>query len=234
MNIWMRLLLSIVAVMLPAAAHAQAMSADYEDLGRLEQRVHQFAGEGKQPRMDRRLRLSPCSASPEILWYGTGETTVLVRCDGPKSWQVYVPVTVIDAKQAPAGTGTVIVTRPVPRGAPLTARDIRIEPQTTVIGGATAVDQVIGKVAVRALNPGEAVRASLIATPPAVKRGDPVQIKAGAPGMEISAEGVAEEDGAAGGRIRVRNAASGGRMQAIVAAPGIVVLPGYKIPEGGR
>ena len=235
MNIWMRLL-PAAALVLPAMAYAQAAPAGFEDLGRIEQRVRQFAGDGRQPRVDRRLRLSACQAQPEILWYGTGETTVLVRCGGPRSWQVYVPVTLAAGQQAAPARGgqVVVVTRPVPRGTPLTAMDVKVEPQTAVIGGATAVDQVVGKVAVRALNPGEAVRASLIAIPPAVKRGDPVQIKTGGPGMEVTADGVAEEDGAEGGRIRVRNAASGGRMQAIVAAPGIVVLPGYKISEDGR
>ncbi len=185
--------------------------------------------------MDSRLRLSACDALPELLWYGTAQSTVLVRCGGPKSWQIYVPVTVVHlSSPAAAKTGTVVISRPVVRGATLTAADLRVEPQTIVSGGATAIDQVVGKMAVRALNPGEPVRASLIATAPAVRRGDPVQIKTGGAGIEITAEGVAEEDGAAGSHIRVRNVASGGRVQAIVAAPGIVVLPGYKIPDGGR
>lgn len=227
---------------LPVSGHAQqAVSARYENLDRLEQRVAAFAGRGggnHNPRVDRRLRLSECDALPELLWYGTGETTVLVRCGGPRSWQIYVPVPLDHDRSGAAGnparTGAVIVTRPVVRGTTLTVADIKLDPSTAVSGGATAIDQVVGKVAVRALNPGEAVRASVLAVPPMVKRGDPVQIKTGTAGIEIAVEGVAEEDGPAGGRVRVRNASTGGRMQAIVAAPGIVVLPGYKNPESGR
>src|SRR3546814_6964586 len=66
----------------------------FENLDRLEQRVAAFAGrEGgvRDPRVDRRLRLSTCDALPELLRYGAGQTTVLVRCGGPKSWQIYVP-----------------------------------------------------------------------------------------------------------------------------------------------
>lgn len=224
-----------LALAAPPLAAQVRDAGGYENLTRLEQRIGEFVrrdGKSRMPRMDHRLRLSSCDTLPELLWYGTGESSVLVRCGGPKSWQIYVPV-VMDrgghaSDNASIGTGTVVVTRPVPRGTAITAADVKIEPSTVVAGGVSSIDDVTGRIAVRALNPGEPVRASLIAVAPAVKRGDPIIIKAGSPGFEITAEGVAEEDGAPGNRIRVRNAASGGRVQAIVEEPGIVFLPGYK------
>lgn len=230
---------TLLALAILQVAAVGASARGYEDMTRLEQRIAEFASRGgghRQPRLDRRLRLSGCDVLPELLWYGTGESTVLVRCGGPESWQIYVPVVV--AHDAPAAAaqrnGTVVVTRPVPRGAALTAADLKVEPATAVPGGVSDIGDVTGKIAVRALNPGEPVRATLIVTPPAVKRGDPVIIKTGSLGFEISAEGVAEQDGAPGSRIKVKNAASGGRVQAIVGGPGIVFLPGYKNARTGR
>lgn len=227
--------------LLSANSHAQTVAtAQLENLDRLEKRVTDFTardGMARAPRIDRRLRLSTCDVAPELLWYGTGQTTVLVRCGGAKSWQIYVPVPIVrnSAERAvTGGNGVVVVTRPVMRGAALTAADVKIAPSTTISGGATAVDQVVGKIAVRALNPGEPVRATLIAAAPMVRRGDPVQIKTGGAGIEIAVKGIAEEDGPAGGRVRVRNVASGSRLQVIVVEPGIVALPGYKNPEPGR
>lgn len=223
--------------LLSTAAYAQQAASSFEDMDRLEQRVSRFAGDARQPHVDRRLRLSACGTPPELLWYGTGQTTVLVRCGGPRSWQVYVPVPAAARRgqPSPAGrTGTVVVKRAVPRGQVLTAADLKVEPATVVAGGVDDIDTLVGKMAVRPLNEGEAVRVNMVAAPPVVKRGDPVQIRNGVSGLEISAEGVAEEDAPQGSRVRVRNTASGSRMQAIVAGPGIVVLPGYKVSDIGR
>lgn len=224
-----------LAAVWPFAALAQPVT--FENLDRLEARIGDFAGPGRSPRVDRRLRLGACDIRPELIWYGTGQTTVLVRCGGPNGWQIYVPVDMAPAGQGavPAqGSGSVVVVRPVVRGGTITAGDVAVRSDTYVPGGATAVDQVVGKVVIRALNPGEAVRTNVLIAANAVKRGDPVQIKSGGIGLEVAAEGVAEEDAPVGGRVRVRNTASGSRVQAIVVSPGIVALPGYKNPEDGR
>ncbi len=70
--------------------------------------------------------------------------------------------------------------------------------------------------------------------PPVVKRGDPVRIVAGGAGFSISAEGVAEQDGRVGSRVRVRNARTGESLRAIVEGAGKVSMPGYKSGEDGR
>lgn len=231
-----RRLWALAAIFVVGAPAAAAQPVIFENLDRLEAQIGDFAGPNRAPRVDRRLKLGACSIRPEMIWYGTGQTTVLVRCGGPNGWQIYVPIDMKPAGQGAVqgGSGAVVVVRPVPRGGTITAGDVDFRPDTYVPGGVTAVDQVVGKVVIRALSPGEAVRANVLIAANAVKRGDPVQIKSGGAGIEVAVEGVAEQDAPVGGRVRVRNVASGNRMQAIVVAPGIVALPGYKNPEDGR
>jgi flagella basal body P-ring formation protein FlgA len=53
-----------------------------------------------------------------------------------------------------------------------------------------------------------------------VRRGDAVTVNAGGQGFSVAVAGVAENDGAAGARIRVRNRSSGGSVLALVGADG--------------
>lgn len=53
-----------------------------------------------------------------------------------------------------------------------------------------------------------------------VRRGDAVTVNAGGPGFSVAVAGIAESDGAAGARIRVRNRSSGGSVLALVGADG--------------
>ncbi len=47
------------------------------------------------------------------------------------------------------------------------------------------------------------------ATPPVIKRGDPVQLVASSAGFEVTSQAVAQEDGQLGGAIRVKSDARG-------------------------
>jgi len=71
------------------------------------------------------------------------------------------------------------------------------------------------------------------ATPPArkqviIKRGDPVQLVAGGAAFTVSRQMVADEDGAAGDLIRVRNDSKSDPVLAQVMENGIVRVPGFK------
>lgn len=70
--------------------------------------------------------------------------------------------------------------------------------------------------------------------PVVVKRGDPVQIHAGGPGFNVTAEGSAEQDGRVGGHIRVRNLGTDKVTAAVVESAGNVSLPGYSSGPVGR
>lgn len=69
---------------------------------------------------------------------------------------------------------------------------------------------------------------------PVVSRGDVVTVIAGGPGFRVTVEGVADNDAAVGERVRVRDAATGARLTAVVAADGGVVLTGYTLSVPGR
>ena len=53
-----------------------------------------------------------------------------------------------------------------------------------------------------------------------VRRGDAVSVNAGGQGFSVAVAGIAENDAAAGGRVRVRNRSSGGIVLALVSADG--------------
>ena len=63
---------------------------------------------------------------------------------------------------------------------------------------------------------------------PVVRRGDPVDLVAGAEGFSVSVSATAQEDGAPGARIRVRTDGRAQPMFAEVIDAGRVRLPGFK------
>lgn len=81
-----------------------------------------------------------------------------------------------------------------------------------------------GTVAAVAMSPGFArVRAE-----PVVRRGDPVAMTVENESFSITLEGVAEQDGAPGDRIRVRTDDKGGPRMAQVVDAGRVTIPGFR------
>lgn len=61
-----------------------------------------------------------------------------------------------------------------------------------------------------------------------IKRGDPVQLVAGGAAFTVSRQMIADEDGAAGDLIRVRNDARSDPVLAQIMENGIVRVPGFK------
>jgi len=90
----------------------------------------------------------------------------------------------------------------------------------------TNPQQIIGKAARRILRAGETVRAGDIADPIVVHKGDLVTIVLNTPGMQLTAQGKAVEDGAMGVSIRVANTQSNRVIDAVVAGPNQVVIGG--------
>ena len=84
--------------------------------------------------------------------------------------------------------------------------------------------QLIGKAARRILRAGETVRASDVAEPIVVHKGDLVTIALNTPGMQLTAQGKAVEDGAMGAAIRVANTQSNRIIDVVVAGPNQVVI----------
>jgi flagella basal body P-ring formation protein FlgA len=86
--------------------------------------------------------------------------------------------------------------------------------------------QLIGKAARRILRAGETVRTGDIAEPVVVHKGELVTIALNTPGMQLTAQGKAVEDGAMGASIRVANTQSSRVIDAVVAGPNQVVIGG--------
>lgn len=63
---------------------------------------------------------------------------------------------------------------------------------------------------------------------PVVRRGDPVELRAGQGSFTVSSQVIAEQDGAPGDRIRVRGDARSAPVMVEVVDSGIVRLPGFK------
>jgi len=88
----------------------------------------------------------------------------------------------------------------------------------------TNPQQLVGKAARRILRAGETVRAGDIAEPIVVHKGDLVTIALNTPGMQLTAQGKALEDGAIRTSIRVANTQSNRVIDAVVAGPKQVVI----------
>jgi flagella basal body P-ring formation protein FlgA len=75
-----------------------ALAAPLTDLAAIDMAVAAFTGQqigvpgGAAQPVDRRLRLAACSAPLALSWYGSAETSVLVRCPDAGGWRVFVPV----------------------------------------------------------------------------------------------------------------------------------------------
>jgi len=68
---------------------------------------------------------------------------------------------------------------------------------------------------------------------PLVHQGDSVVVSASGAGYQVSIEGVAENDAAAGARVRVRLAGST-RLIGMVQADGSIIVPGYNSADERR
>ncbi len=103
----------IPAAILAAAlgAAAPALAAGFHDLASIDREVARFTGApqgtdgGARLPVDRRLKLTQCPMPLAFEWYGSANSTVLVRCPVAGGWRLFVPVT---AGQAAAEAEPVI------------------------------------------------------------------------------------------------------------------------------
>jgi flagellar basal body P-ring formation protein FlgA len=88
----------------------------------------------------------------------------------------------------------------------------------------TEPGQLIGAEARRHLGAGRVLHARDLAPARFVRRGRPVQLVYSRPGLQLSMQGLAGEDGAAGEMVRVLNPASGREVQGLVTGPDEVTI----------
>lgn len=119
----------------------------------------------------------------------------------------------------------VVTARALRSGETIGAADVAVEPrEVSAPRGDTLADAklAVGQRVRRSLASGEPVRGVWLELAPSVKRGDRVTLRLARGGLTIEAPGRAEEDGAPGDWIRVRNAASNRELTGRVAADGVV------------
>ena len=145
-------------------------------------------------------------------------TTVYLKCEGDKSWDLYLPVRVSIQKPY------VTVAVPVAKG------DILSEPMLTLayqdqtlIRGDYLTDPtaLIGVRSKRELKPGQPIRLTQVCV---VCKGDQVTLSAENSSMQIKTMARALQDGSFGDMIRLVNTRSGRTVQGQVSAVGSVVV----------
>lgn len=172
--------------------------------------------------IDERLPLTRCEDALTISLPARMEirrnTTVYLKCEGDKSWDLYLPVRVSIQKPY------VTVAVPVAKG------DILSEPMLTLayqdqtlIRGDYLTDptDLIGVRSKRELKPGQPIRLTQVCV---VCKGDQVTLSAENSSMQIKTMARALQDGSFGDMIRLVNTRSGRTVQGQVSAVGSVVV----------
>lgn len=216
-------------------ACAAAAAAPYQSIEAIRTTVRDFLTEQTSdyktpPRisvgtLDPRLRLAACPVPLESsLLPGTraeGNTTVSVRCNGRKPWNLYVQATVRVFEQV------LVAAHPLPRGQVVSGADLKVaDRDISRLRAGYFVDykKVIGMKVKRSIAQGMALSPNMVERRKIVRRGERVRIQAQAGGLQVSMAGKALTDGAKGDTIQVRNLSSKREVAAIVASPGVVMV----------
>lgn len=143
-------------------------------------------------------------------------TTLKMTC--PAAWSIYVPTQIHDRYPV------VVAASPISPGTIIDASMIRIDlmdPLVTPGSVFSETDLLLGSRAKRYVQAGRPIRANNVC---AVCKGDQVTVIAESDGLAVKTLGVAEEDGALGEAVTIRNNRSGNRFQARVEKVGHVVV----------
>lgn len=110
------------------AALAILSAAAFADPVAIDRAVEAFTGApagvegGARTPVDRRLRLAACPTPLALSWHGPARTNVVVQCQGPAGWRIFVPV-----------LGASFATTSAPAAAPAVVRG---DPVTIAVAGA--------------------------------------------------------------------------------------------------
>jgi len=174
-------------------------------------------------RLDPRLRLRECEAGLQAFMAPgarlSGSSTAGVRCLGPVTWSLYVPVRI-------SVMGDVLVlAQPQPRGTLLDVSQLRLERHDvgSLPGGylndpKAATNMVLR----RALSAGTVLTPQMVEPQRLVRRGQRVTLLAEGSAIAVRVEGEALGDGSRGEQIRVRNLSSRRVVEGIVLSHGVV------------
>lgn len=178
--------------------------------------------EVKAGTIDERLPLHHCEEGLTISLPAKMEirrnTTVYLKCEGDKPWDLYLPVRVSIQKPY------VTVAAPVAKGDILSESMLTLAYQDqTLIRGDYLTDPsaLIGVRSKRELKPGQPIRLTQVCV---VCKGDQVTLSAENSSMQIKTMARALQDGSFGDMIRLVNIRSGRAVQGQVSTVGSVVV----------
>ncbi|WP_421187847.1 flagellar basal body P-ring formation chaperone FlgA [Aeromonas sanarellii] len=178
--------------------------------------------EVKAGTIDERLPLTRCEDALTISLPARMEvrrnTTVYLKCEEEKPWDLYLPVRVSIQKPY------VTVAAPVAKGDVLSASMLTLAYQDqTLIRGDYLTDPaaLVGVRSKRELKPGQPIRLTQVCV---VCKGDQVTLVAENSSMQIKTMARALQDGSFGDMIRLVNIRSGRAVQGQVSAVGSVVV----------
>lgn len=168
--------------------------------------------------VDPRLLVPACDlplagSVPAARTQDSARVTAEVRCDGSRTWRLFVPVNVTVRR------AVVITAQPLERGKVLAPGDVILADREVgaIAGGyLTSVDAAVGRVLRRAVPAGAPLAPALLESPVLIRRGQAVTLEARTGALLVQAPGVARADGALGERIEVQNLSSKKVLQAVV------------------
>ena len=166
--------------------------------------------------LDPRTRLAKCSERLQaFLPSGASikrRTTVGVRCRGVKAWKVYLPVTIA------AYTKVMVSKHPIAAGQKVTEADISWSERdvSTLSYGYQKHLGDHGMRSRRSIPQGAVITANMLEATSIIKKGQELKLISHSAAVSVSMKGRALEDGAKGGRIRVKNVSSGKQLEGIV------------------
>lgn len=171
--------------------------------------------------LDPRLQLTPCAVYDPFLPSGTqlwGKATIGVRCLGPSTWTIYMPVQI-------RVTGNYVVTaRALNPGQALRPEDLLLQSgDLTALpaGILTDREQGVGKVLRNALGGGQPLRSDMLIAPFVIQQGQDVRLVTQGRGFSISNEGKALNNAAEGQVARART--DNGQTVSGIARPGGII-----------
>lgn len=155
--------------------------------------------------LDSRLKLAPC-AKVQTYWptgqRPQGDARIGLRCvDGPKRWNVYLPVTILWWGQA------LVAAADLPAGTKLSAvhfRQVEVDLAADRDPALTDANLVIGRPLARAVPSGQTLRRGDLKLRTWVRAGDVVRLVAGNAGFQVVGEARALSGAQEGQQVRAR------------------------------
>ena len=207
---------------LPMQAHAQSsFQESLDDYLRIQTQGLPGKVTYSIGQLDPRTQLSPCQAFEPFLPHGSklwGKSTVGIRCLGPSTWTIYIPVQV-------NVTGEYLVSaRTMPAGYVIGPADIVVRngdlgklPANVL----TDKSHAIGKTVKNGFAAGQPLRNDQLTAPWAVQQGQNVITRSSGPGFSVSSEGKALNNAIEGQLVQVRTN-NGQTVSGIARTGGIV------------